>query len=120
MKSSAATKASAVVETTTDELADSMMDRWMEQFESSSVGATDGKLTPNHIPIFRGQSLLQYKLEKKGTSPKTWYWPIFQIGKFDMAANQNDPGEIERNRSRKFLQFLENFSGVYPPGGYGE
>jgi len=68
-------------------------------------------------PYFRGQSLLQHKLEKNGISPKTWYRPIFQIEKFNMAANQNDPAEIERNWSRKFLQFLENFSGVYPPGG---
>jgi len=68
---------------------------------------------------FRSQSLLQDKLEKKGTSPKTWYWPIFRSAKFEPPASQNDPAEIGRNRSRKFLQFLENFSGVYPPGGEG-
>jgi len=68
---------------------------------------------------FRGQHLLQHKLEKNGISPKTWWWPIFQIGKFELAASQNDPAEIERNRAPKFLQFLENFSGVYPTGGRG-
>jgi len=68
----------------------------------------------------RGQSLLQDKLEKNGISPKTWCWPIFQIGKFEPAANQIDPAEIERNQSRKFLQFLENFSEVYPPGRRGK
>jgi hypothetical protein len=32
-------------------------------------------------------------------------------GRLEPAANQNDPTEIERHRSVKFLQFLENFSG---------
>jgi hypothetical protein len=71
------------------------------------------------VRSLRGQSLLQDKLEKKGTSPKIWYWTIFRSGKFESAASQNDPVEIGRNWSRKFLQFLENFSGVYPPGGEG-
>jgi hypothetical protein len=69
----------------------------------------------------RCKFLLQHKLEKKGTSPKTWYWAVFQVGKFEMAENQNDPAEIDPNRSLNFLQFLENFSGGYiPPGGAGK
>ena len=71
------------------------------------------------VRLFRGQSLLQYKLEKNGISPKTWYWPIFRSAKFEPAASQNYPAEIKRDRALKFLQFLENFSGVYPPGGEG-
>ena len=63
------------------------------------------------IAVVRGQHLLLDKVEKNRISPKTWYWAVFQIGKFEMAANQNDPAETERNRSLKFLQFLENFSG---------
>jgi hypothetical protein len=63
------------------------------------------------------KTLLLDKLEKNGTSPKTWYRAIFQIGKFEMVANQNDPAEIGRKRSRKFLQFLENFSGDIYTGG---
>jgi hypothetical protein len=55
--------------------------------------------------------LLPHKVEKNRVSPKTWYRDFFQIGKFESAANQNDPVEIEHNRGRKFLQFLENFSG---------
>jgi len=61
---------------------------------------------PKRHPVrrsFRGQSLLQHKLEKNGTSPKTWCWPIFRIGKFEPAVSQNDPAEIGRNRSGKFL-----------------
>ena len=69
------------------------------------------------VRSFRGQSLPQPKLEKNAISPKTWYWPIFRSAKFEPAASQNDPAEIERNWSLKFLQFLEDFSGVYPPGG---
>ena len=69
--------------------------------------------------LVRGQLLLQGKVEKNGSSPKTWYRGFFQIGKFEPSENQNDPAENKRNRSLKFLQFLENFSGVYPPGGEG-
>ncbi len=74
------------------------------------------------VPMFRvfgsfsGQELLQDKLEKKGTSPKTWYWALFQTRRAEVVTNQNDPAENERNRRSKFLQFLENFSGVYPWG----
>ena len=76
----------------------------------------------------RSQCPLQHKfqsrthsgLEKNGTSPITWYWPIFRSTKSEPAASQDDPAEIERNQSWKFLQFLENFSGVYPTGGRGQ
>jgi hypothetical protein len=61
--------------------------------------------------LFRGQDLLLDKLEKNGSSPKTWYRTIFRSAKFEPAENQNDPAEIDRKRSLKFLQFLENFSG---------
>jgi len=71
------------------------------------------------VRLWHGQSLLQHKLENNGISPKTWCWPIFRSAKFEPPASQNDPAEIGRNRSRKFLQFLENFSGGYPPGGEG-
>jgi len=66
-----------------------------------------GEVRTSVQPFF-GKSLLQDKLEKNGISLKTWSWPIFQIGKFELAASQNDPAEIERNRAMKFLQFLEN------------
>jgi hypothetical protein len=67
--------------------------------------------------VFRGQDLLPDKLEKKGISPKTWYWAIFRPGKLELAANQKDRVENERNRTLKFLQFLENFSGGVYTGG---
>jgi hypothetical protein len=70
--------------------------------------------------LFRGQSLLSGKLEKNGTSPKTWYRAILRPAKLEPAAHQNDPNEIERKPSRKFLQFLENFSWVYTPRGAGK
>jgi len=72
--------------------------------------------------VFRGQLLLLVKVEKTRISPKTWYWAIFQIGKFELAANQDIPAEIGQNQSLKFLQFLENFFGgdIYRGGGSGE
>jgi len=69
------------------------------------------------VPLFRvfrvvrGQYLLLDKVEKNRTSPKTWYRAIFRLGKFERAANQNITTKTGRNRSLKFLQFLENFSG---------
>jgi hypothetical protein len=66
---------------------------------------------------FRTVQLLLDKVEKKRTSPKTWYRAVFQAGKCEAVENQKDPGENECNQSLKFFQFLENFSGVYPPGG---
>jgi len=71
--------------------------------------------------VVRGHPLLLDKVEKNRISPKTWYWAILQIGKFETAAHQNDPAEIEPNRSLKSLQFLENFSrgDIYRGGGKG-
>jgi hypothetical protein len=62
-----------------------------------------------------GQEILANQVEKNGLSPKTWYCAIFQMKKLETFANQNDAPESGRNRSRKFLRFLENFSGVYIP-----
>jgi len=67
--------------------------------------------------VFRDQGLLPGKLEKNRTSPKSWYCAFFQSGKIELVENQNDRPQIETKRRLKFLQFLENFSGVYPPGG---
>jgi hypothetical protein len=71
------------------------------------------------LGLFGGQFILWDKVEKNGFSPKTWYRAIFRVGKFELAANQNDPPKNERNQTLKFLQFLENFSGgiLSPRGG---
>ena len=61
--------------------------------------------------VVGGQLLLQGKVEKNRISPKTWYWGFFQTGKLERSKNQNDAVENERNRSLKFLQFPEKFSG---------
>src|ERR1700728_3193241 len=68
---------------------------------------------------FPVKHLLLGKVEKNGTSPKTWYWAIFGSAKVEAVEIQNDPDEIEHNRSLKFLQFLENFSGGGIWGGGG-
>jgi len=91
-----------------------------QKFGRGGEGAEISRNTgPASVRSLRGQHLLQHKLEKNGISPKIWYWPIFQIGKFELPANKDDPAEIERNWSLKFLQFLENFSGGIPTGGRG-
>jgi hypothetical protein len=77
---------------------------------------TDAFAVPS-FPVVRGQHLLLDKLEKKRISPKTWYRAIFRARKLELAANQKDRAENKRNRSLKFLQFLENFSGGGVWGG---
>jgi hypothetical protein len=47
--------------------------------------------------VLDGQEVLLHEVEKNSLSPKMWYWAISQTGKFELAANQNDPAENERN-----------------------
>ena len=61
--------------------------------------------------VVGGQLLLQGKVEKNRVSPRTWHCGFFQTGKFKPSESQNYAVENERNRSLKFLQFLEKFSG---------
>ena len=64
-----------------------------------------------------GGKFLAKKVEKKRVSRRTWYWAFIQRLKLQRAALQDLATQMGRDWSGKFLQFLENFSGVYPRGG---
>jgi hypothetical protein len=55
--------------------------------------------------------------EKNGISPKTWCWPIFQIAKFEAAANQSVPAENKPKRNPEISPISGEFLRGWCMGG---